>query len=29
MCVVQAARLASLERQYNADLKDMLDEAAT
>jgi hypothetical protein len=24
----QAARLAGLERQYNKDLKDMLDEAA-
>lgn len=25
---MQAARLAGLERQYNKDLKDMLDEAA-
>jgi ribosomal protein L12E/L44/L45/RPP1/RPP2 len=25
---VQAARLAGLERQYNKDLKEMLDEAA-
>jgi hypothetical protein len=26
---LQAARLAGLERQYNKDLKDLLDEAAT
>jgi len=26
--VLQAARLAGLERQYNKDLKEMLDEAA-